>query len=105
MSYIVRMGYPSTTEGFPQFGVEAVLSCDNGQTWDLDHRYILAAWIGKQNITTSGFFLGAPQSSSTVLLPDGKILTAFATGFRNTSATHPGAAWKSDVMLVKWHLK
>ena len=104
MSYIVRMGYPSTADGFPQFGVEAVLSSDNGQTWDLEHRYILATWVGKQSITTPAFYLGASQNSSTVLLPDGNILTAFATGFRNTSATHPGAAWKSDVVLVKWKL-
>jgi hypothetical protein len=49
MTYVVRLGYPATHDGFPQFGVEAVVSHDNGQTWDKEHRYILAIWAG--NIT------------------------------------------------------
>jgi len=34
MTYVVRLGYPATHEGFPQFGVEALVSHDNGKTWD-----------------------------------------------------------------------
>ena len=46
MTYVVRKGYVDSPDGFPQFGVEAVVSRDHGQTWDLDHRYILHHWIG-----------------------------------------------------------
>ena len=43
MIYASRMGYVETPNGYPQFGVEAVVSHDHGEIWDLDHRYILAA--------------------------------------------------------------
>ena len=107
MSYVVRLGYPNTEEGFPQFGVEAVLSDDNGQTWDLDHRYILAKWVG--NLKGEDFWFCSVQSSSTVLLPDGTLVTAFGTGFTNA----PDSEWrntnapcwcKMDVALVRWRL-
>lgn len=32
MTYVVRKGYVNTADGFPQFGIEAVVSRDNGQT-------------------------------------------------------------------------
>ena len=32
MTYVVRMGYPDTDDGYPQFGIEAVISRDNGNT-------------------------------------------------------------------------
>jgi hypothetical protein len=100
MTYVVRLGLPATHEGFPQFGVEAVVSHDNGQTWDKEHRYILASWVG--NITGATAWFCSVQSTSTVLLPDGMLLTAFGTGFRNP----PGArVCKMDVALVRWRLK
>ena len=99
MSYVVRLGYPATHEGFPQFGVEAVVSRDNGQTWDKDHRYILATWVG--NMTGGNAWFCSPQSTSSVRLPDGTILTAFGTGFRNPS---DAKVCKMDVALVRWHL-
>lgn len=103
MTYVVRAGYPNTEDGFPQFGIEAVVSRDHGQSWDLDHRYILANWVGNISVATgptNGWC--SPQSTSTVLLPDGSILTAFGTGFRNPmSAT----VWLMDVALVKWQLQ
>ncbi len=99
MTYVVRLGYPDTADGFPQFGVEAVVSSDNGQTWDLDHRYVLAKWVG--NITGANAWFCSVQSTSSVLLPDGTILTTFGTGFRNP----PGATvCKMDVALVGWRL-
>lgn len=99
MSYVVRLGYPATHEGFPQFGVEAVVSPNNGKTWDKAHRYILATWVG--NITGPTAWFCSVQSTSTVLLPDGMLLTAFGTGFRNV----PGAkVCKMDVALVRWRL-
>ena len=103
MSYIVRLGYPNTVEGFPQFGVEAVISNDNGRTWDLKHRYVLATWVG--GIKGEEFWGCGVQNSSTILLPDGTILTAFGTGFRNVPGVEPGAAgWKFDVVLVTWRI-
>jgi hypothetical protein len=99
MTYVVRLGYPDTAEGFPQFGVEAVVSRDNGQTWDLEHRYVLAAWVGRMK-GANAWYCGT-QSTSTVLLPDGTILTAFGTGFRNP----PNAATCiMDVALVRWRV-
>ena len=99
MTYVVRLGYPATHEGFPQFGVEAVVSHDHGQTWDKQHRYILATWVG--NITGPTAWFCSVQSTSTVLLPDGMLLTAFGTGFRNPPGTK---ICKMDVALVRWHL-
>lgn len=101
MSYIVRLGYPPTADGFPQFGVDAVVSRDNGQTWDLEHRYILATWVG--NIKGDNDWHCGPQTSSTVLLPDGAILTAFGTGFRSTTPGDRGEVIM-DVALVKWRV-
>ena len=99
MTYVVRLGYPATHEGFPQFGVEAVVSRDNGQTWDKEHRYVLATWVG--NITGATAWFCGVQSTSTVLLPDGMLLTAFGTGFRNLPGTK---VCKMDVAMVRWHL-
>lgn len=101
MSYVARLGYPSNAEGFPQFGIEAVVSSDNGETWDLDHRYILAAWVG-QIKTPHWRYWGSAQSTSSVLMPDGTILTAFGTGFNITEA---GIAKDiKDVAVVRWRL-
>lgn len=102
MTYVVRAGYPKTEDGFPQFGIEAVVSGDHGQSWDLDHRYILADWQGNIRVDsgpTNGWC--SPQSTSTVLLPDGAILTAFGTGHRNPK---DAKVWLMDVALVRWRL-
>ncbi len=95
MTYVVRKGYPETTDGYLQFGVEAVVSHDNGQTWDLDHRYILNRWkaIKRGPHAWSCF----SQMTSTVLLPDGSLLTAYTTGRRNVPG--PGML---DIGLVSW---
>ena len=61
MSYVVRLGYPHDAQGFPQFGVEAVVSRDNGRTWDLPRRYILAQWTG--NLKGEDDWYGGVQSS------------------------------------------
>ena len=99
MTYVVRLGYPATYEGIPQFGVEAVVSRDHGQTWDKEHKYVLAAWEG--NITGPTAWFCGVQSTTTVLLPDGMLLTAFGTGFRNPAKT---TVCKMDVALVRWKL-
>ncbi len=101
MTYVVRLGYSPAADGFPRFGVEAVVSRDNGKTWDLDHRYILAAWVGKIKGPTAWY--QSSQATSSVLLPDGSILTVFGTGYRcnNASDGHPAPR---DVGLVRWRV-
>ena len=167
MTYIVRLGYPDTNDGYPQFGIEAIVSTDDGQTWELENRYVLSQWQGNHRGDNSwrlspqstslrvGYsdpakeysqseveaiisandgqtwdlspkktfpdrpyrFLsqwqghhgsdnrwrGAPQSTSSVLLPNGAILTTFGTGIR--SKPDPAITWgwgPHDVCLVRW---
>jgi len=95
MTYVVRNGYTDDRNGFPRFGVEAVISHDNGNTWDLDHKYILASWTAKIRHT----WWGAAQSTSTVVLPSGALLTAFGTGLRNVPED---TICEMDVALVRW---
>jgi hypothetical protein len=99
MTYVVRLGYPNNAQGFPQFGVEAMISRDHGQTWDFDHRYVLATWAG--NLKDERSWFCSVQSTSTVLLPDGTLLTAFGTGFSNDA---DAKRCKMDIALTKWRL-
>ena len=39
-------GYVNTPDGFPQFGIEAMFSRDNGRTWDLDHNTSCTTGLG-----------------------------------------------------------
>lgn len=99
MTYAVRAGYEDTPDGYPQFGIEAVVSRDNGLTWDLDNRYVLATWQGK--ILGENAWWGLAQSTTTVLLPDQTILTAFGTGIRNNPQS---TTCQMDIGLVAWRL-
>jgi hypothetical protein len=101
MTYVVRKGYVDTKDGLPQFGIEAVISRDNGQTWDLDHRYILHLWPGNRKARERWW--PSSQATSSVLLPDGWILTAFGTGYR-CQADAKGMPAPRDVGLVQWRL-
>ena len=104
MTYAARMGYVETPEGYPQFGVEAVVSHDNGRTWDLDHRYILAHWPGNRT-DADWSWTRSSQATSSVLLPDGSILTAFGTGYRATvPQDEPQRFSPRDVGLVNWRV-
>lgn len=100
MTYVVRKGYADSADGWPQFGIEAIVSRDNGRSWDLDHKYILHAWKG--NRTGSEYWWASSQASSTVLLPDGSLLTAFGTGYR--SETADSGPSPRDAGLVHWRL-
>ena len=95
LTYVVRNGYTDNENGYPRFGIEAVISKDNGKTWDLDHKYILASYTAQ----VKGTWWGSTQSTSSVLLPDGSLLTAFGTGVRNLPTQN---ICKMDVALVKW---
>jgi hypothetical protein len=95
MTYVVRLGYVASKEGFPQFGVEAIVSHDHGRSWDLDHKTILHAWPGDRNGENSWW--PSSQATSSKLLPDGSIITAFGTGYRIGEEQGP-----RDVGLVRW---
>ena len=100
MTYVVRKGYVDSADGWPQFGIEAITSRDNGLTWDLDHKYILHAWKG--NRTGPEYWWASSQATSSVLLPDGSLLTAFGTGYRSQPAD--GGPSPRDAGLVHWRL-
>ena len=106
MTYVVRKGYVETSEGYPQFGVEAVVSHDNGRTWDLDHRYILDHWAGNLAVDDRGWsWCRSSQATSSVLLPDGSLLTAFGTGYRATVPEDESQTYSPrDVGLVNWRV-
>jgi hypothetical protein len=103
MSYVVRRGYSDATNGNAQFGIEAVVSHDNGDTWDLDHRYILDTWTGTRPSSDSNFWWSGPFNTSSVLMPDGSILTAFGTGYREQTGPD-NLPTPRDIGLVQWRL-
>jgi len=102
MTYVVRVGYPKDAEGFAQFGIEAVVSRDNGRTWDMSHRYLLARWSA--NNKGDNYWWASCQGTSNVLLPDGTILTAFGTGYRVNFLSRPATFAPRDVGLIRWRL-
>jgi len=111
VSYVVRLGYPDTDDGYPRFGVEAVVSRDNGETWDLDHRFVLASWVGNQKTSSSpaeklksGGWQASPHTTSSVLLPGGSILTAYGTGYRQQAKGYEPFYGPRDIGLVKWNM-
>lgn len=108
MTYVVRKGYINTSAGLPQFGIEALVSHDHGESWDLDHRYLLHTWVGNrkgsdENLPGPQAWWASSQATSTVLLPDSKLLTAFGTGYRSQPNAQNLPAPR-DVGLVKWQL-
>jgi hypothetical protein len=96
MTYVVRKGYTTDKDGFPRFGIEAVVSRDHGRTWDLDHRYILHSWTGK--LKGENYWYPSSQATSSLLLPNGAILTAFGTAYRITE----NKPFPRDVGLLEW---
>lgn len=103
MTYVVRKGYIDTADGFPQFGIEAVVSRDHGRTWDLDHRYILHVWKGNRKDVNKWW--RSSQATSTVLLPDGSLLTAFGTGYRSEATEVKNQPGPRDAGLIQWRLQ
>ena len=108
MTYVVRKGYVDSPEGFPQFGIEAVVSHDHGETWDLDHRYLLHTWVGNrngsnQNLLGPQAWWASSQATSTLLLPNGSLLTAFGTGYRSQPNAQ-GQSSPRDVGLIEWRM-
>ena len=96
MTYVVRKGYPKHPSGHDQYAVEALVSHDHGQTWDLERPYVLHKWSA--NRKDENAWWASSQCTSTVLLPDGDILTCFGTGYRSG----PEGDAPRDVGLVRW---
>ncbi|MEI6422343.1 MAG: sialidase family protein, partial [Lentisphaerota bacterium] len=105
MTYAVRMGCLQEEyrlvddDGYPQWSIEAIVSRDNGETWDLAHKYILAKWSGSSQA----------QSTCTVLLPDGSLFTAFGSGYLSLpiqevqrQEKYPIGLLPREVCLVRW---
>lgn len=83
MTYAARVG---ELEGRTYHGIEAVLSHDNGVTWDWGRRFILFRWPNET--------MHSPQSAQ---LSDGRIITVF---LHHTSFTwHDGErTWETNNM-------
>ena len=96
MTYVVRKGYPKHPDGHDQYGVEAIISHDHGQTWDLERPYLLHRWSAIRKDENAWW--ASSQCTSTVLLPDGDVLTCFGTGYRSGPTSHA----PRDVGLVCW---
>jgi hypothetical protein len=99
MTYAVRLGALKPehraidADGFSKWSVEAIISTDHGVTWDLSRRYVLAAWSGAPQA----------QSTSTVVLPDGSLLTACGTGYLSRPIK-ADIAPAHEICLVRWQV-
>ncbi|MGN7818531.1 FG-GAP-like repeat-containing protein [Chitinophaga sp. 22536] len=111
MTYAVRVGgarcgtddnFCNSPDGYPYYGIEAVVSTDNGATWNIDKRYVISRWKGNLPLTNPYYFFRSCQSTSTIQLPDGTLLTAYGTGRYRTTSSNGG--WFMDTDVVKWKL-
>lgn len=103
VTYLVRRGYPNTPDGSrPQYGVEAVVSRDNGLTWDLDHRYILFEWMGAISSRDIYLDMSTGCNTSTIVLPDSTLLTVVGAGPRLDPARRDVVP--RDDVVIKWRL-
>ena len=100
MTYVVRMGALKEEDrlqdddGYPQWSIEAIVSRDHGETWDLEHKYVLGKWSGDNSA----------QSSTTALLPDGSLVTAFGSGYRARPVKGNPCGPVHEVCLVHWRV-
>ena len=95
--YVVRKGYPKHPSGYDQYGIEAVVSRNNGQSWDLERPYVLDIWQALRKDDNAWW--ASCQGTSSLVLPDGDILTSYAGGFRARDGYFP-----RDVGLVRWRI-
>ena len=109
MTYAVRVGgarngiddnFSNSPYGYPYYGIEAIVSTDNGGTWNINKRYVISRWKGNLPLTNPNYCYRSSQSTSTVQLPDGTLLTAYGTGrYRTTSGN---GEWFMDTDVVRW---
>ncbi len=101
VSYLNRRGYPNTPDGgHPQYGLEAIVSHDNGQTWDLDHRYILFQWVGPYSARDTFCDMAAGCNVSSIVLPGGTILTVVGAGKRLDPTRRD--ITPTDITIIRW---
>ncbi len=111
MTYAVRVGgclgasddFNNSPDNYPYYGIEAIVSHDNGRNWDIDNRYILSKWKGNKSINEPNYYFRSSQSTSTVQLPDGTLLTAYGTG-RYRTGNSGKSDWFMDIDLLKWKM-
>lgn len=109
MTYAVRKGgclgasdnFSDSIDGYPYYGIEAVISNDDGKTWDVNSRYVLSRWKGNIPLSEQRYFFRSSQSTSTIQLSDGTLLTSYGTGRYRTGNTSK-ADWFMDIDLVRW---
>jgi len=74
MTYIVRVDVREGRLASYRRGCEALISHDNGQTWDTERRYILDEFEFFDGVK---WFNGETGHLGSTALPDGRILTAY----------------------------
>lgn len=98
LTYVVRMGALKEEDrikdddGYAQWSIEAIVSRDHGVTWDLKRKYVLGRWSGDNQA----------QSTTTALLPDGSLVTAFGSGYRSRPEKVNPCGPVHEVCLVRW---
>jgi hypothetical protein len=75
MTLIVRVDIQKGRLASYRRGCEAILSHDNGQTWDLAHKYVLDEFEFFDGVT---WFNGEVGHLATALLDDGSLLTCYS---------------------------
>ncbi len=109
MTYVVRCGY-ADVDGKFAYGIEAVVSYDDGHTWDTDHRYILARWthdcmfrMEDGSMGPMEHFYGAPQGTSTIYLPESDcLITAYGTAQNADHRTPAHHVAPFQTGMIKW---
>lgn len=86
MTYAARIG---ELDGMNYHGIEAVVSSDNGITWDWDHRFILFRWTDQ-----------CTHSPQSVRLSDGRMLTVFLHGKNFTWSDREERNLKTHLLLL-----
>jgi hypothetical protein len=76
MTLIVRVDVQDGTLASYQRGLEAILSHDNGQSWDVAGKYVLDSFTF---VDRKSWFNGECGHLSTALLDDGSLLTCYAS--------------------------
>jgi hypothetical protein len=87
MTYIVRVDVRGGRLASYQRGCEAIVSRDNGVSWDIDGRYVLDGYEYSEN---AKWYNGMSGHLGSGLLPDGSLLTAY------------GHYMAKGISLIKW---
>ncbi|MDQ0969229.1 hypothetical protein QFZ20_004632 [Flavobacterium sp. W4I14] len=109
MTYAVRVGgalgtsdnFNNSSDHYPYYGIEAIVSKDNGRTWEVKNRYVLSRWRGNIPTNKLNYFFRSSQSTSTVQMKNGTLLTAYSTG-RYRVGGKSKLDWSMDINLLRW---